>query len=234
MTFLHDLFVWFNDPLNWRGTNGITHRLIEHVVLCFVALLIACAIAVPGGIALGRSKRSGSVTLNVANIGRAIPSFAVIALGVIWLGIGVRPALIALVLLALPPIFTLTFTAVRGVDRATIDAARGMGMTEGHLLRRVQLPIAMPLILNGVRLSSSAIIATASLAALISWGGLGRFIVDGFAVRDFVQVTAGVVLIAALVLLNEAIFAGIARLTTSPGLRRTNLDPKDRLLARKG
>jgi len=220
VSFLNDVFLYFNDPVNWRGTTGITNRLLEHVALSLSSLLIACLIALPGGVLLGRSRRKGSIAVNVANIGRAVPSFALIALGVIWLGIGVRPALIALVLLALPPVFTLTFTAVRGVDPAMVDAARGMGMTDARLLRKVQLPIALPLILNGVRLSSSAVIATASLASLVSWGGLGRFIVDGFAIRDFVQVVVGVVLIASLVLLNEALFALIGRLTISAGLRR--------------
>jgi len=219
MSFLQDVLVWFNDPLNWRGDDGVPHRVFEHLVLTLSALAISCLIALPAGIALGRSRRKGSVAINVANIGRAIPSFAVIALGVIWLGIGFRPALIAMVLLAVPPIFTLTFTAVREVDQATVDAARGMGMTEGRLLRRVQLPIARPLMLNGIRLSTAAIIATATLAALVGWGGLGRYIVDGFSTRDFVEVFVGVVLVAGLVLLSEALFAVLLRVTVSPGLR---------------
>ena len=218
MTFLQDLFVWFNDPLNWRGVNGVPNRVFEHLVLTLSALAISCLIALPAGVLLGRSRRKGSIAINVANIGRAIPSFAVIALGVIWLGIGFRPALIAMVLLAVPPIFTLTFTAVREVDAATVDAARGMGMTEGRLLRRVQLPIARPLMLSGIRLSTAAIIATATLAALVGWGGLGRYIVDGFSTRDFVEVSVGVILVAALVLLSEGIFALLLRFTVSPGI----------------
>jgi osmoprotectant transport system permease protein len=219
VSFLRDVVVWFNDPLNWRGTSGVPNRVWEHLQLTLSAMVIACLLALPAGIALGRSRRKGSVAVNVANIGRAIPSFAVIALGVIWLGIGFRPALIALVLLAVPPIFTLTFTAVREVDPAAIDAARGMGMTEGRVLRRVQLPMARPLMLNGVRLSTAAVIATATLAALVGWGGLGRYIVDGFSTRDFVEVFVGVVLVAGLVILSEALFALVLRLTVSPGIR---------------
>jgi osmoprotectant transport system permease protein len=219
VNFLRDVFVWFNDPLNWRGSDGVPARVLEHLLLTVSAMLIACLIALPAGVLLGRSKRKGSVAINVANIGRAIPSFAVIALGVIWLGIGFRPALIAMVLLAVPPIFTLTFTAVRGVDPATVDAARGMGMTEPRLLRRVQLPIARPLMLNGIRLSTAAVIATATLAALVGWGGLGRYIVDGFSTRDFVEVFVGVVLVAGLVLLSEGLFALLLRFTVSPGIR---------------
>ena len=124
----------------------------------------------------------------MANIGRAIPSFAVIVIGVIWFGLGNMPVVLALVLLAVPPIFTFTFTGVREVDAATVESARGMGMTEGRILRSVQVPLALPLILNGIRLSSAAVIATAPLAAIVASGGLGRYIVDGFAIRDFAEV----------------------------------------------
>jgi osmoprotectant transport system permease protein len=220
VSFLHQVAVWFNDPANWQGSHGVAHRVTEHMALALGALLIACLVAIPGGVLLGRSRRKGSVAVNIANIGRAIPSFAIIALGVIWIGIGYKPALIALVLLAIPPIFTLSFTAIRQVDPATVEAARGMGMTEGRLLRKVQLPIALPLMLDGVRLSSAAVIATATLAALVGWGGLGRYIVDGFAVRDFVQVFAGVVLVALLVITSEVIFTMLLRFGVSPGLRR--------------
>jgi osmoprotectant transport system permease protein len=235
MNFLHDVFVWFNDPLNWRGTNGIAHRLLEHLALSLAALLLACLIAVPAGLLLGRSRRKGSVAVNLANVGRAIPSFAILALGVIWIGIGYRPALIALVLLALPPIFVFTFTAVREVDPATVEAARGMGMTEASVLRKVQLPMALPLILDGIRLSAAAVIATATLAALVGWGGLGRYIVDGFARRDFVQVFAGVVLVAGMVLISEAIFTVLLRVAVSPGIRRQKAPSRrrQRQLARR-
>jgi len=127
-------------------------------------------------------------------------------------------------LLAIPPMFTFTFTAIRGVDRATVESARGMGMTETRVLRSVQIPLASPLILNGIRLSSAAVIATVPLAALIGGGGLGRYVVDGFSVRDFAEVGAGVVLVVALVLLNEALFAGvIALVTPGPRTRRRRL-----------
>jgi osmoprotectant transport system permease protein len=228
VNFLHEVFVWFNDPLNWQGTHGVVHRVIEHVALSLGALAIACLIGVPAGLLLGRSRRKGSVAVNVANVGRAIPSFAIIALGVIWIGIGYRPALIALVLLALPPIFVFTFTAVRQVDPATVEAARGMGMTESSVLRKVQVPIALPLMLDGIRLSAAAVIATATLAALVGWGGLGRYIVDGFAVRDFVQVFAGVVLVATLVIISELVFTLLLRVVVSPGIRRGGRAPRAR------
>jgi osmoprotectant transport system permease protein len=218
---LHNLLVWFNDPANWQGPNGVPTRVVEHLLLWAKAMTIATVIAVPAGLLLGRSRRSGVITNNVANIGRAIPSFAVLALGLIWFGLSDTPAIIALVLLAIPPMFTFTFTAVRGVDRATVESARGMGMTEARVLRSVQIPLALPLILNGIRLSSAAVLATAPLAALIAGGALGRYVIDGFAVRDYTRVGAGVVLVVALVLVNEAVFALlIARVTPGPRTRR--------------
>jgi len=195
-------------------------------VLWAKAMAIAVTIAVPGGLLLGRSRRSGVVTLNVANIGRAIPSFAVLVIGVIWFGLSDTPVLIALVLLAIPPMFTFTFTGMRQVDRGVVESARGMGMTEVRLLRSVQVPLASPLILNGIRLSSSAVLATVPLAALIGSGALGRYVIDGFAVRDYAQVGAGVVLVVTLVILNELLFAVlIAWVTPGPstGHRRLRM-----------
>ena len=211
MTALHQIIVWFNDPANWQGSNGVPRRVYELLWVWAWAMAVAMAIAIPAGLLLGRSRRSGVLTTNVANVGRAIPTFAVLVLGVIWLGLGNLPVMIALTLLALPPMFTFTLTAIRQVDPATVDSARGMGMTEGRILRSVQVPLALPLILNGIRLSSAAVIATAPLAALVGGGGLGRYVVDGFAVRDYTLVEAGVVLVVVLVLVNELVFAGLIR-----------------------
>jgi osmoprotectant transport system permease protein len=219
MNALHQLLVWFNDPANWRGVNGVPQRVLEHLSFWVWSMTIAVAIGVTGGLLLGRSKRSGVFTINVANIGRAIPTFAVIVLGVIWLGLGNTPVIVALVLLAVPPIFTFAFTGVRQVDGATVDAARGMGMTEARILRSVQLPLALPLILNGIRLGSASVLATVPLAAVVGSGGLGRYVIDGFAVQDYAQVGAGVTLVVALVVANELLFAGLARMA-SGGTRR--------------
>ena len=217
MNALHELVVWFNDPANWQGSNGVPKRVSELLWVWAWAMAVALVIAVPSGLLLGRSKRSGVLTANVVNVGRALPSFAVLVLGVIWLGIGNLPVIVALTLLAIPPIFTFTLTAIRQVDPATVESARGMGMKESRILRSVQVPLALPLILNGIRLSSAAVIATAPLAALIGDGGLGRYIVDGFSVRDYNLVRAGVVLVIALVILNELVFAAARSALTSTG-----------------
>ena len=219
MNALRQLLEWFNDPGNWRGATGVPHRVVEHLWLWGCSMAIAGALALPGGLLLGRSKRSGVFTINVANIGRAIPTFAVIVLGVIWLGLGNTPVIVALVLLAVPPIFTFTFTGVRQVDAATVEAARGMGMTEARILRGVQVPLALALILNGIRLSSSNLLATVPLAAVVGSGGLGRYVIDGFAVQDYAQVGAGVTLVIVLVVVNEMVFAGLSR-AASRGTRR--------------
>ena len=229
MNALHQLFVWFNDPANWQGVNGVPRRVLEHLSLWAWAMVIASAIAVPGGLLLGRSRRSGVFTVNVANIGRSIPSFAVLVIGVIWFGLGNTPVVIALVLLAVPPIFTFTFTGIRQVDPATVESARGMGMTEGRILRSVQVPLSLPLILNGLRLSSAAVLATVPLAALVGSGGLGRFVIDGFAVRDYAEVGAGVTLVVALVVVNELLFAALVRAVSTGSRPRPRARTRDAL-----
>jgi osmoprotectant transport system permease protein len=219
MSFLNDVLLWFNDPLNWRGTDGIPHRIVEHLALVLGALALAAILALPTGAWLGHRRRGGAVAANIANVGRAIPSIAVLVVGVIWLGGDYAPALLTLTLLALPPIFTLTFTAVRDVDPAVVDAARGMGVGPGRLLRGVELPVAWPLMLAGLRLSAAAVIATATIAALPGGGGLGRYIVHGFAIRDYAEIFGGTLLVVALVVISEAVFAALGRWTVSPGLR---------------
>ena len=203
--------------------------MFELLVVWAWTMVIAVSIAVPGGLLLGRSRRSGVLTANVANIGRAIPTFAVLVLGAIWLGFGNLPVVIALVLLALPPMFTFTLTAIRQVDPATVESARGMGMTEPRILRSVQVPLALPLILNGIRLSSAAVLATAPLAALVGGGGLGRYIVDGFSTTNYNLVRAGVVLVVMLVLLNELVFAVLVRAAVSGPRRRIRAPRRDAL-----
>jgi osmoprotectant transport system permease protein len=219
MTFLHEVLVWMNDPLNWRGTDGIPNRLTEHLVIALLSLALAALVALPAGAWLGHRRRGGAVANNIANVGRAVPSIAVLVMGVIWLGGDYAPAVLTLTLLALPPIFTLTFTAVRGVDAAVVDAAAGMGLGSGYRLWRVELPVAWPLILSGLRLSTAAVFATATIAALPGGGGLGRFIVHGFAIQDYAEVFGGTLLVVLLVVLGEVAFELLGRFSVSAGLR---------------
>jgi osmoprotectant transport system permease protein len=149
--------------------------------------------------------------VSIANLGRAIPSFAILALSVPFLGIGFKPTIVTLVVLAIPPILTNTYVGVEGVDRDAVESARGMGMTGGQILRRLELPLSVPLMLAGLRTSSVQVVATATLAAYIGWGGLGRYIVHGFATRDTVEVVAGAILVALLAIVTELAFGFVER-----------------------
>ena len=226
MTFLGHVVDWFTTSAHWHGANGIPHRTFEHTLMSGGAVLIALAIALPVGVGLGHLGKGGSTAINVSNIGRALPSFGILVLFAQvfglrgWPGFGARPALVALVLLAVPPIVTNAYVGMRGVDADAKDAARGMGMTGGQLLRRVELPLAVPLVMAGIRTSAVQVVATATLAAVTAWGGLGRYIVDGFAQRDNVQIFAGAVLVAVLALLTELGLALVQRGLAAPSIRR--------------
>lgn len=224
MEVLADILAWFTDAANWEGSNGIPVRLLEHLWYAAVSTGVALAIALPVGLWVGHTGRGGAVAVNVANVGRAVPSFGVIILMVVLAGLGFLPVLVALASFAVPPILTNTYTGVRGVDAQVRDAAEGMGMTGGQVLRRVEIPVAMPLIMAGVRTSAVQVVATATLAAFPGLGGLGRYIINGLAVQDYAQVAAGAILVAALALLVEGVLAGLQRLVVSGGLAQANAE----------
>jgi osmoprotectant transport system permease protein len=198
---------WLTDPANWQGPSGIGARLVEHLVLSGVSLAIACVVALPVGLWLGHVGRGQLVVINVANAGRAVPTYALLVLLAIGpLGLGAVSTVVALVLFAIPPILTNAYAGVRGVDPEVVDAARGMGLAGGQVLRRVELPLAVPLIVTGVRLSAVQVIATATIAALVAGGGLGRIITAGFATQNIPELLAGALLVAAFALLVEGGF----------------------------
>jgi len=222
MDFLVDVLAWFTDSANWQGPAGIPSRTLEHIRLSAFATMVAAGLAVPLGVLLGHSGRGGLIAVSVVNIGRAIPSFAVIALALPFsiragLGIGFWPTFLALVLLALPPIFTNSFTAVRSVGIDVVEAARGMGMRERQVLVDIELPLAAPLILTGIRVAAVQVVATATLGALVGWGGLGRYIIDGFSVQDNVRVFAGALLVAVLAILTDVLFSVTERILGARG-----------------
>jgi osmoprotectant transport system permease protein len=212
------LLDWLTDPANWSGPEGIPTRVLEHVEISLISVAIAVAIALPAGLLIGHTRRGEFLTVSVANLGRAIPSFAILSI-VFQVIINVRPRLgftiiptvIALVLLAIPPILTNTYVGVQAVDQDTVEAARGMGMRGGQVLRSLELPLAAPLIMAGTRTAAVAVVATATLAALIGGGGLGRYIIDGFAQGNGPMVLAGAVLVAILAIFTELVFAGLER-----------------------
>lgn len=209
---------WFSDPVNWQGADGVPNRVFQHLSYSAIASLLAIAIALPIGLVLGHTGKGGQAAINISNIGRAIPSFGIIILAFIVAGIGFLPVLVTLVALAIPPIITNTYVGMRAVDPEVREAAEGMGMTGWQLLRRVEMPIAQPLIMAGIRTSVVQVIATATLAAVISLGGLGRYIIDGFGQQNTPEVLAGALLVAALSLLTEYGLSAIQRATLSKGL----------------
>jgi osmoprotectant transport system permease protein len=219
MNFANQVLQWFLNGAHWQGDGGIPHRTFEHLAMSGASVLTAALIALPVGIAIGHFGRGGILAINVSNIGRAVPSFAVLVIAVELFGIGALPAFIALVALAIPPMVTNSYIGMREVDADVREAARGMGMRDRAVLWRIELPIALPLIMAGIRTSAVNVVATATLAALVAWGGLGRFIVDGFGLQDYPMMFAGAIMVAVLSLIVEFSLGGAQRLVTPAGLR---------------
>jgi osmoprotectant transport system permease protein len=224
MSLFVDTVRWFADPAHYQGSDAVQTRILEHVELSALALIVAAAIALPIGLYLGHTGRLGFVAVNVANIGRALPSLALLAFALpvafaFHLGLGFWPTLIALVPLAIPPILTNAYVGIRGVDPDVCEAARGMGLDEFAILRRIELPLALPLVLAGLRTSAVNVVATATLGALVAGGGLGRYIVDGLGLQEYDRLFAGALLVAALAIAVEVAFGTFERRATSPGLQ---------------
>jgi osmoprotectant transport system permease protein len=231
MEFLGELAAWFTDPASWQGRNGIGIRLWEQVVLSAASLGLAIAIALPAGIAIGHTNRGAALTIAVANIGRAVPSLG-------WIGIffplvlaldtgesGFFTALVALALLGIPPIVTNAYTAIREVDPDLVEAGRGMGMRELQLLRRVELPLGIPLILAGIRTSAVQIVATSSLAAVVSGGTLGIIIIQGINGGGRERLVGAAILVALMSLATEVGFSLLQRAVTRRDARALTTRP---------
>ncbi len=214
---LEELWLFLSDGATWWGPGSIPLRLGEHLVLSAVAVVIAAALVIPPALWAAHRRRGVLAASAVVNIGRAVPTFGILVVVVVWLGLGPWPALVALVALSGPPMFTNTVAGVLAVDPAVVESARGVGMTGRAVLMRVEVPLALPVIAEGVRIAISQVIATATLAALAAGGGLGRFIVDGFAKRDQGELLMGAVLVAVLAVGAEAAFTRLQHRFDSPG-----------------
>ncbi len=204
---------------NWAGRNGIAHRGVEHLRLSAIATLVAAAIAVPVAAWLGHVQRGGFVGQSVVNVGRAIPSLAILALLFplslrYGFGLGFWPTFAALVILAVPPMFANTYAAVRNVDPAVVDASRGMGMRSAEVLLRVEIPGGAGLILTGVRIAALQVIATATLGAYVGFNSLGSFINEGFGQRDDAKLLTGAVAVALCAFSVDLVFGVIVRRAT--------------------
>ena len=233
MSTAGDTVSWLTDPAHWHGVDGVPHRLAEHLAVSGISVGLACVIALPLAFALGHFGHGGALAVNLSNASRAVPTFGLlILLAVTPVGFGNRAAVVALTLFAIPPLLTNTYIGVRDVDREVREAARGMGMTGLQVLRRVELPLALPLVAAGLRTAAVQVIATATLAAYVGGGGLGRFIADGFGRADPAMTAAGGVLVAALALTVELVLAGLQRrLTPGPHRRRVLPGPEGALAA---
>lgn len=220
MNTISEAWQWLTDSAHWAGDDGIWHRLTQHLVLTVVCLILSCLIALPVALVLGHLGKGGALAVNISNVGRAVPTFAVLVLLLLtpigrW---GEGPTVVALVLFAVPPLLTNAYVGMRGVDRSVVQAARGMGMTGRQMLWRVELPLAMPMVLSGVRIAAVQLVATATIAALAGGGGLGRIITAGFNLASTPQVVAGAVLVAVFALIVEGLFEIGERL--APGWAR--------------
>ncbi|MER6074697.1 ABC transporter permease [Streptomyces sp. NPDC001852] len=214
MTTLTATWQWLADPAHWSGDDGVRHRLLQHLVLTVVCLFLSCLIALPVALVLGHLGKGGALAVNISNVGRAVPTFAVLVLLLLtpvgqW---GEGPTVVALVLFAVPPLLTNAYVGMREVDRGVVQAARGMGMTGRQLLLRVELPLALPMVVSGVRIAAVQLVATATIAALAGGGGLGRIITAGFNLASTPQVVAGALLVAGFALVVEGVFEIAERL----------------------
>ena len=228
MNIISETAIWLTDPANWSGPNGIPLRLGEHIALSAASLAVALAIALPIGLWIGHTGRHASFAVNSANLWRALPSLAVIAIVLPLtapidpeLGFKVYPTVVAMVVLGVPPILVNAYAGLTEVDRDLLEAARGQGMSERQILWRVELPLAMPVIVTGVRSAAIQIVATATLGAIFGFGGLGHYLVIGFATIStggLGQMIGGAVLVAGLVIATDIVFAVLQRALTSGGL----------------
>jgi osmoprotectant transport system permease protein len=228
---MDQLVAFLTDPANWSGATGIPTRVVEHLVVCSLAVLTAAVIGLPIGLATGHTGRFAGIAINAANIGRAVPSYAVMVMilpvslalattpETARLGLTFVPVFGAMVLLAIPPILVAAYAGVREVDRDLVEAARGMGMGERTVLGSVELPLALPVIVGGFRIATLQVIATATIGALLSGGGLGRFLIDGIARNQPGMVYAGVLLVAGLAIGIDIGLAGLQRRLTPRGVR---------------
>lgn len=222
---INDLYGWFANPANWQGDFGVPHRLLEHLVYSAIALAVALLIGVPLGLVIGHTGRGTFVVAGAVNALRALPTLGLLLLVILLLGsripgeIGFAlPAIVVLIVLAVPPILAGTYSGVAGVDPDARDAAYGIGMTGRDVLWQVEVPGATPLFMSGLRSAALQVISTATIAAYAGLGGLGRFLIDGLAVRDYPQVLAGAVLVAALAIVAEVSLARLQAVVVPRGI----------------
>lgn len=217
-----NLFEYLSDPANWTGQGGIWHLLLQHLGYTVAAVGIAAAIAIPVGIFIGHTNRGSFLVIGLSNAARAIPTLGLLVLVVLLLGTGIGPIIGVLALLALPPILTATAAGIHGADREAVHAARALGMSEWQIVAKVEWPLALPLVISGLRSASLQVVATATVAAYSGGSGLGRLLITGNATRNYSEMFAGALLVAALAIVLDVLLGGLGWLAgrrASPGAK---------------
>lgn len=222
MSLIVEAWMWLVDPLQWSGTAGIPQRLAEHLAYSGIVLLVALLVAVPVGVLIGHTGRGAGAVIGAAGALRALPTLGLLTLFSLLIGLGLTAPLLALIILAVPPVLTAACAGVAEVPPAIKDAAAAQGMTPGQVLTRVELPLAIPVLMGGIRNAALQVISTTTVAAYINLGGLGRYLIDGLAVRDYGRMLGSVLLVAVLAILVDIVLSLIQRGLTSPGLRASS------------
>ncbi|HWE54840.1 MAG TPA: ABC transporter permease [Acidimicrobiales bacterium] len=205
------------------GGSGVIDRLLQHIGYSIEALAIGALIAVPLGLWSGHTGRGATVLSLLSNASRALPTLGLLTIFAILIGVGLNAAIIPLVFIAIPSILVNSYVAIAGVDRSLVDAAKGMGLTPWQVVRSVELPVGLPIIVLGFRTAAIQVVSTATIAAYVGLGGLGRFIIDGYASRNYAEIGAGAVTVALFAIAVEALFLLGQRLLVSPGVRRAGI-----------
>lgn len=219
MRYLVESFAWIADPAHQGGPDGIWARMGEHVAYAALGVVLACLVALPLGWWVGHTGRGRGLTVALSGAARALPTLGLVTLLGLALGIGLVGPMVAFVVLAIPSVLAGAYSGVESADRLAVDGARASGMTEMQVLTRVELPLAAPLVIGGIRSAFLQVIATATLAAYVGSGGLGRYLFLGLKTQDYPQMLAGSILVIALAALGDLAFAGLQRLATPAGLR---------------
>ena len=218
MNLFGDAFAWIFDPSHWTAGPDVSGHLLEHLAVSGVCVLIAVAIALPIGIAIGHTGKGRGAAILISNIARALPTLGLLSILILLTGIGLLPIAIVLVILAIPPMLAGAYAGVESVDRQTIDAARALGMTEWQIITRVEIPLALPLLIGGLRATALQVIATLGIASAFAFGGLGIYLINGLATADYTQLLAGAILITALALVVDGVLAVVQRFVIPRGV----------------
>ena len=227
MNLFLDALGWLFTPENWDGDSGISSRLLQHLAFTLTVVAVACVVALPAGVAIGHTRRGVAVVPMVTASARALPTLGLLTLVGLWSGLGLVAPFCALLVLAIPPMLAGAYSGITSADPVTVDAARAIGLSSWQVLTQVELPAAVPLLLEGLRSTTLQVVATATLAAYTADVGLGRFLFAGLKTRDYAQMIGGALLVVVLALVLDLLLVQAKRLITR------KLDPSTRIASAK-